>query len=627
MRRRGISSSEIEAALQEANRHRCSPPLDPREVEGIARSVGRYEPAENLVRPVELAPSSGPQRADPTMLLDALPDSGFLREYVDWVRPCTDAPAHFHVVAGLVCMSAALGNRCFVDTGAGLFPNLYAVLVAPSTRSRKSTVVGFARRLLDHLMAEAQLGRDAVEQQPVVLPSDFSLEALFQTLSQRPTGVMIWSELGAALSKFGRSYMQGTAELFTDLYDCPQRAVRVLRRERFVIERPCMSVFAGTTPEWLTEHVTETTAVAGFLPRSVFVGTEEPGELLELPPPLDHQEELRLAAALNQIRQSYQPRRTYVGQARLFLDWLNQQGLALEHLTSTTIADWRRSLERQSLKPATRALKLIAVRKFLLWAADEGRTPLLADTDLETRTRNGQKTPLAPPKVHAEPVRYLDFDELRALLESPASSRRRDGSPRANSLRDTVVLSLLALRGLREGELADLKIGGFRARQGGAVLHVTGKGRKQRRLDLDENLWSLVKAYVQETGRSMSPSHKGKPFLLGQRGPMTAQGVIDVVRRHGRRALDRDDVTPHMLRRTFATLASREIRDERGNVVKPAMPPYVLQRMLGHEDLKTTQRYVNAAAEADGVGVDTYLGVAAPCIPQIRQQADEEEGL
>jgi len=318
-------------------------------------------------------------------------------------------------------------------------------------------------------------------------------------------------------------------------------------------------------------------------------------------------------------------RRTYLVQARLFLEWLDQERVPLEHVTVATVADWRRSLRTRSLKPATKALKLVAVRKFLLWAVDGGRAPLLTDDDLETRTRNGQKTPLAPPKVHSEPVRYLDFDELRALLEAPAQSRRRDGSPRANSLRDTVILSLLGLRGLREGELADLKVGGFRPRREGAVLHVTGKGRKQRRLDLDEDLWSLVKAYVQETGRSTSPAHKEKPFLLGQRGPMTAQGVIDVVRRHGRRVLDRDDITPHMLRRTFATLASREVRDEDGNVVKPAMPPYVLQRILGHEDLKTTQRYVNAAAEADGIATGTYLGVAAPSIPQHSQQVDEGE--
>jgi integrase len=71
-------------------------------------------------------------------------------------------------------------------------------------------------------------------------------------------------------------------------------------------------------------------------------------------------------------------------------------------------------------------------------------------------------------------------------------------------------------------------------------------------------------------------------------------------------------VTPHMLRRTFATLASREIRDKRGRVTKPAIPPYALQRLLGHEHLATTQRYVDAAAEADSIPTGTYLGVAPP---------------
>ena len=124
-----------------------------------------------------------------------------------------------------------------------------------------------------------------------------------------------------------------------------------------------------------------------------------------------------------------------------------------------------------------------------------------------------------------------------------------------------------------------------------------------------------MKAYIEQSGRGLSNADRAAPLLLGQRGPMTVQGVIDVVRRHGRRALDRDDVTPHMLRRTFATLASRELRDRRGRVVKPAIPPYALQRLLGHEDLKTTQRYVDAAAQADGIPTGTYLGVEPPKAP------------
>jgi len=186
-----------------------------------------------------------------------------------------------------------------------------------------------------------------------------------------------------------------------------------------------------------------------------------------------------------------------------------------------------------------------------------------------------------------------------------------------------MVLSLLALRGLREGELVTLTIGSFELRGDGAVLTVTGKGRKQRILDLDADLWKLVKAYIRDTGRRIRNAYRDSLLLSGQRGPMSAQGIIDVVRRYGRRALGRDDVTPHMLRRTFATLASRESRDAKGNVVKPAIPPHLLQRLLGHEDLKTTQRYVDAAAEADGISTSVYLGVAPPRCQQYLKVRNE----
>jgi site-specific recombinase XerD len=320
---------------------------------------------------------------------------------------------------------------------------------------------------------------------------------------------------------------------------------------------------------------------------------------------------------------SERTRTAYLTHARLFLEWLEDTGLQPGHVTAATLAWWRRAMQEAGFRPATLSLKLVAVRKFLLWAQAEGHTPQLAEDDLTTRLRNGQRTSLAVPKVHAGPVRCLDFADLQKLLQAPLSYTKADGSPRGNSLRDAVIVSLLALRGLRESELVGLTIGSFEPRGEGAALTVEGKGRKRRQLDLDPELWGLVRAYIEQSGRSVSNADRGARLLLGQRGPMTVQGVIDVVRRHGRRALDRDDLTPHMLRRTFATLASRELRDKRGRVVKPAIPPYALQRLLGHEDLKTTQRYVDAAAEADSIPTGTYLGVAPPQAPAQTETDDE----
>ncbi len=81
-----------------------------------------------------------------------------------------------------------------------------------------------------------------------------------------------------------------------------------------------------------------------------------------------------------------------------------------------------------------------------------GHTPQLAEDDLATKLRNGQRTSLAVPKVHAGPVRCLGFADLGRLLQAPLTHTRADGTPRGNSLCDAVILSLLALRGLRESD-------------------------------------------------------------------------------------------------------------------------------------------------------------------------------
>lgn len=246
-----------------------------------------------------------PPSADPAGLLEALPNEGFIRDYFDWVEPTTDAPAHFHLPAALTCVSGALGNRVYVPFGSmNAWPNLYSVLVCPSSRFRKSSVLRPARELLSHLTVTAQVGKETQEE-PVVLPGEFSPEAFFQTLSERPTGVLVWGELATALAQFGRTYSAGLAEFLTECYDVPPRVERRLRHERFVIERPCFSILAATTPEWATSHMTQTTAVGGFLPRFAFFSAEEPGELLPIPPPLDEERGRELVRWLGHLRAAY----------------------------------------------------------------------------------------------------------------------------------------------------------------------------------------------------------------------------------------------------------------------------------------------------------------------------------
>ena len=77
------------------------------------------------------------------------------------------------------------------------------------------------------------------------------------------------------------------------------------RSQRAPIERPAFTILAASTPEWLTSHLPEETAIGGFLPRFAIFGADQPGELMPLPSSLDPDAQSVLADDLRGIREAY----------------------------------------------------------------------------------------------------------------------------------------------------------------------------------------------------------------------------------------------------------------------------------------------------------------------------------
>jgi len=303
MRRRGAIQVAIEAALLAENKARCEPPLPDEEVRAIAASVARYRPATTEAGKRQRTLTQRPAPADPTKLAELVPPSGFLREYSDWAQPTTSAPAHFHLFAGLVCVAAVLERRVRIEYGpTNIYPNLYLALVAPSSLYYKTSAQTPAKRLLARHQTLAKNG----EQRSLILPREFSTEALFDILSEQPSGVFLWNEMGQQLKRFQRDYMAGTLEFFTEAYDSPEEPIeRRLRHSHWTIEKPCFSIFAGTTIHWLEGNLTEDIALGGFLPRWLFVPASTPEEFMPLPPTLDDSVELKLSSDLAQLQKTY----------------------------------------------------------------------------------------------------------------------------------------------------------------------------------------------------------------------------------------------------------------------------------------------------------------------------------
>ena len=268
----------------------------------VPRAVSDVEKKEpSLPRP-------GPQTAmaDGSQLSELVPLEGFLRHYYEWARPTTSAPRHFHLFAALLCIAAVLERRVYIEYGpTNIYPNLYLALIAPSSLFYKTSAQTPAKRLL----AKHQTFRNAKggrRESSLVLPREFSPESLFDILSEQPTGVFLWNELGQQLKRFGRDYMSGAIEFLTEAYDSPEEPiVRRLRSGEWRIEKPCFSIFAASTLHWLETNITEEMALGGFLPRWLLIPGSAPEEFIARPPTLDRQTEKSLGDELGRLREAY----------------------------------------------------------------------------------------------------------------------------------------------------------------------------------------------------------------------------------------------------------------------------------------------------------------------------------
>lgn len=197
---------------------------------------------------------------------DALPETGWLPEFIKLVVPMTSAPTEFHLTAGLHALSAVLGNR--IQTfkwGRSYYPGgVWTLVVAPSSRWRKTTSMEYA----DDLLADSGLD--------LKLPDDFSRESLLAAVAKKPAGLLTIDEFAALLQTGRKDYGQGILADLTRIWDGKRKWVKELRKESFTIRRPAVNIYAATTIDWLQELVSHADLRSGFYGRFLFMGAAEP---------------------------------------------------------------------------------------------------------------------------------------------------------------------------------------------------------------------------------------------------------------------------------------------------------------------------------------------------------------
>jgi site-specific recombinase XerD len=184
---------------------------------------------------------------------------------------------------------------------------------------------------------------------------------------------------------------------------------------------------------------------------------------------------------------------------------------------------------------------------------------------------------LVAPKGEARLPRVLRADELHQLLDEPPASA--DAEP-AVRIRDDAVLELLYGSGLRVSELCGLRPGDVDLAR--ATVTVWGKGSKQRIVPMSAPAVASVARWLDGVRELLAgPDAAGRLFVNRRGRPLTP--------RDARRLLDRRSVAPthpHALRHTFAT-----------HLLDGGADLRVVQELLGHADLTTTQLYTHVSRE------------------------------
>ncbi len=234
-------------------------------------------------------------------------------------------------------------------------------------------------------------------------------------------------------------------------------------------------------------------------------------------------------------------------------------------------------LHKQGLSRATAARKLAAARTFLRYLRREE----VIDDDPGAL--------VATPKRDVRMPAHLSEDEMSALIDAP-------GGTTALVTRDRAILELFYASGLRLSELAGLDVDDVNL--GAKMVRVLGKGGKERIVPFNASAAQALREYLKardaivygQDRRDAQSRQNGKtrdPLFVNYRGGrLTTRSVDRLVRRYVAASSARMGISPHALRHSFATHLLQRGADLR-----------VIQELLGHARLSTTQRYthVNAA--------------------------------
>jgi integrase/recombinase XerD len=247
-------------------------------------------------------------------------------------------------------------------------------------------------------------------------------------------------------------------------------------------------------------------------------------------------------------------------------EWLEKtNGLDLLSVEASTVQQYLAHRGKNGAKSSTMARVLSTLRRFYRYQLRQG-------------------------SISEDPSALIDAPRIGRLLPSSLSEGQVDSlleAPNVDEslgLRDRAMLELLYAAGLRVSELVTLELSQINLQVG--VVRIVGKGNKERMVPLGDVAVDWVKQYLAEARPQIMRGNgvSNATFVTRRGSGMTRQGFWHIIKRYAEAAGIEQALSPHTLRHAFATHLLNHGADLR-----------VLQMLLGHSDLSTTQIYTHIA--------------------------------
>jgi len=261
---------------------------------------------------------------------------------------------------------------------------------------------------------------------------------------------------------------------------------------------------------------------------------------------------------------------SYRNDLQLFADWLSKQSQknreSLIDATHSDLLEFLASRVSDKVKASTTSRELSSMKRFYRYLLRQGKISTDPSLNIET------------PKLLRNLPESLTEAEVELLLNAPDLNT-------SLGLRDRAMLEVLYASGLRVSELINLKYS--QVSQDMGVVRVMGKGRKERLTPLGEESLDWLSRYTRQSRPLLLQGIvTDTVFVTSRGGAMTRQAFWYLIKRHAQTVGIKKHLSPHTLRHAFATHLLNHGADLR-----------VVQLLLGHADISTTQIYTHIASE------------------------------